>query len=91
MNLRSTSFGLIHLLMLEVGASAEVLESVTIDRYGRTVGELYVDGMSVQQAMVADRHPEIDWENTHQCPWTRSKSPRKGSKTIESTSSGDVI
>jgi len=131
MDLRSIAFGLIHLLMLGVGASAEVRENVTIiscydgdtcrttsgetirlacintpelkgqgtqpqrakaardrlrgivvnrsvslrritiDRYGRTVGELYVDGMNVQQAMVADRHAEIAWKDASQCPWTQ--------------------
>ena len=131
MDLRSIAFGLIHLLMLGVGVSAEVRESVTImscydgdtcrttsgekirlacidtpelkgqgtqpqrakaardrlrgmvvgrsvsfrritiDRYGRTVGELYVDGMNVQQAMVADRHAEIAWKDANQCLWTQ--------------------
>ena len=47
------------------------LRRITTDRYGRTVGELYVDGMNVQQAMVASRHAEIYWKYAHQCPWTR--------------------
>ena len=44
---------------------------ITVDRYGRTVGELFVDGMNVQQAMVASRHAEIFWRYASQCPWTR--------------------
>ena len=45
------------------------LRRITTDRYGRTVGELYIDGMNVQQAMVASRHAEIDWKHAHQCSW----------------------
>ena len=58
------------------------LRRVTTDRYGRTVGELYIDGMNVQQAMVASRHAEIDWKHAHQCPWTRSSHPGGGSKLL---------
>ena len=47
------------------------LRRITTDRYGRTVGELFVDGMNVQQAMVARRHAEIYWKYASQCPWTR--------------------
>ena len=32
---------------------------ITTDRYGRTVAELYVGGMNVQQVMVASGHAEI--------------------------------
>ena len=35
------------------------LRRITTDRYGRTLGELFVDGMNVRQAMVASRHAEI--------------------------------
>ena len=53
-----------------VGRSVS-LRRITTDRYGRTVGELYVDGMNVQQAMVASRHAKIYWKYAHQCRWTR--------------------
>ena len=53
-----------------VGRSVS-LRRITTDRYGRTVGELYVAGMNVQQAMVASSHAEIYWKYAHQCPWTR--------------------
>ena len=53
-----------------VGRSVN-LRRITTDRYGRTVGELYVDGMNVQQAMVASRHAEIYWKYAHQCPWSK--------------------
>ena len=47
------------------------LRRITTDRYGRTVCELYVDGMNVQQAMVASRQAEIYWKYAHQCPWSK--------------------
>ena len=53
-----------------VGRSVTI-RRINIDRFGRTIGELYVDGMNVQQAMVASRHAEIDWKYAHQCPWSR--------------------
>ena len=43
-----------------VGRSVN-LRRITTDRYGRTVDELYVDVMNVQQAMVTSRHAGIDW------------------------------
>jgi len=59
-----------HLQAMVVGRSVG-LRRITTDRYGRTVGELFVDGMNVQQAMVASRHAEIYWKYARQCPWTR--------------------
>ena len=59
-----------HLRGMVVGRSVR-LRRITTDRYGRTVGELFVDGMNVQQAMVASRHAEIYWKYASQCPWTR--------------------
>ena len=59
-----------HLRGIVEGRSVS-LRRITVDRYGRTVGELFVDGMNVQQAMVASRHAEIFWKYASQCPWTR--------------------
>ena len=59
-----------HLRAMVVGKPVG-LRRITVDRYGRTVGELFVDGMNVQQAMVASRHAEIHWKYASQCPWTR--------------------
>ena len=59
-----------HLQAMVVGKTVS-LRRITVDRYGRTVGELFVDGMNVQQAMVASRHAEIFWKYASQCPWTR--------------------
>ena len=44
-----------HLQAMVVGKPVS-LRRITSDRYGRTVGELFVGGMNVQQAMVASRH-----------------------------------
>ena len=59
-----------HLRAMVVGKPVG-LRRITVDRYGRTVGELFVDGMNVQQAMVASRHAKIYWKYASQCPWTR--------------------
>ena len=58
-----------HLRAMVVGRSIS-LRRITTDRYGRTVGELFVDGRNVQQAMVVSRHAQIDWKYAHQCPWS---------------------
>lgn len=42
-------------------AQPEGLRRITTDRYCRTVGELFVDGMNVHQAMAASSHAEIYW------------------------------
>ena len=59
-----------HLKGMVVGKSVS-LRRITTDRYGRTVGELFIDGINVQQAMVTSRHAEISWKYASQCPWTR--------------------
>ena len=45
------------------------IRRISTDRYGRTVGELFVDGMNVQQAMVACGHAKIFWRYASKCPW----------------------
>ena len=47
------------------------IRRITTDRYGRTVGELFINGINVQQAMVASGHAEIYWRYAHQCLLTR--------------------
>jgi len=59
-----------HLQSMVVGKPVS-LRRITTDRYGRTVGELFVGGMNVQQAMVASRHAQIFWKYASQCFWTR--------------------
>ena len=45
------------------------LRRITTDLFGRTVGELFDNGMNVQQAMVASHHAEIYWRFAYQCSW----------------------
>jgi len=52
---------------LVVGKSVS-LQRISSDRYGRTVGDLFVEGMNVQQVMVASRHARIGRRYAHQCP-----------------------
>ena len=47
------------------------LRRITKDRYGRTVGELFLNGSNVQQRLVVSGHADIYWKYAHQCPWTR--------------------
>ena len=47
------------------------LRRITTDRFGRTVGELILDGMNVQQLMVAGGHAVIFPRYAHQCFWSR--------------------
>ena len=47
------------------------IRRITTDRYGRTVGELFIDGSNVQQRMVASGYAAIYWKYAHQCPWTQ--------------------
>ena len=56
-----------HLRRMVVGRPIR-LRRITTDRYDRTVGELFVNGMNVQQAMVASGHAEIYWRYASQCP-----------------------
>ena len=55
-----------HLRAMVVGRSIS-LRRITTDRFGRTVGELFDNGMNVQQAMVASHHAEIYWRFAYQC------------------------
>ena len=47
------------------------LRRITTDRYGRTVGELFVGGTNVQQQMVRSGYAAIYWKYADQCSWTR--------------------
>lgn len=49
------------------------LERITTDRYGRTVGELFANGVNVQQQMVRSGHAEIYWKYAKPCTWTRGQ------------------
>lgn len=47
------------------------IRRITTDRYGRTVAELYADGINVQQAMVRSGHAWIHLRYAHQCSWSK--------------------
>jgi hypothetical protein len=47
------------------------LRRINIDRYGRTVGELYSGGVNLQQALVRNGHARIYWKYAHQCSWAK--------------------
>ncbi|MCR8540475.1 MAG: thermonuclease family protein [Prochlorococcus marinus CUG1439] len=44
---------------------------ITKDRYGRTVGELFKNGLNIQEMIVAKGHGKIYKKYSHQCNWTR--------------------
>ena len=58
-----------HLRGLVVGKKVGV-RRITEDRYGRTVAELFLGKINVQQEMVVSGHAEIYWRYADQCPWT---------------------
>ena len=47
------------------------LRRITTDRYGRTVGELFLGGTNVQQQMVRSGYAAIYLKYADQCPWTK--------------------
>ena len=64
-----------HLSRMVVGKQVEI-RRITKDRYGRTVGELFLAGphvtqRNVQRLMVASGHAVVMPKYAFQCPWTR--------------------
>ena len=47
------------------------IRRVTDDRYGRTVGELFKNGLNIQEMIVENGHGKIYKKYSHQCEWTR--------------------
>ena len=47
------------------------IKRITKDRYGRTVGELFKNGLNIQKMMVEKGHGKIYEKYSHQCKWTR--------------------
>ena len=62
-----------HLNTLVEGQSV-VISRLNMDRDGRTVAELFVNGTNIQQEMVASGHAVIRGREAHQCSWTQSLS-----------------
>ena len=57
-----------HLRGLVVGKKVGI-RRITEDRYGRTVAELFIGKMNIQEEMVASGHAEIYRKYAYQCPW----------------------
>ncbi len=55
------------------------IRRVTEDRYGRTVGELSLNGVNLQQELVAKGYAQIYEKYSDPCPWAQHKN--KGSKS----------
>ena len=47
------------------------LKRITKDRYGRTVGEFFKNGLNIQKMIVDNGHGKIYKKYSHQCKWTR--------------------
>tara|TARA_B100001989_G_C24486317_1_gene437133 strand:+ start:111 stop:449 length:339 start_codon:yes stop_codon:yes gene_type:complete len=47
------------------------IRRVTYDRYGRTVGELFVNGINVQELIVQKGYGKIYKRYAYQCDWTK--------------------
>ena len=47
------------------------LKRITKDRYGRTVGELFKNGLNVQEMIVEKGYGKIYKKFSHQCEWTK--------------------
>ncbi len=47
------------------------IRKITKDKYGRTVAELSINGINVQQIMVKKGYAKIYSKYGYQCPWTR--------------------
>tara|TARA_Y100000590_G_scaffold103902_2_gene118147 strand:+ start:55 stop:420 length:366 start_codon:yes stop_codon:yes gene_type:complete len=47
------------------------IRRITKDHYGRTVGELFADGLNLQEQMVKDGHAKIYKKYAFQCEWSK--------------------
>ena len=47
------------------------INRITKDRYGRTVGELFKNGLNIQKMIVKKGHGKIYKKYSHQCKWTK--------------------
>ena len=54
-----------------VGGKEVEIRRIIKDRYGRTVAELFKDGVNVQRLLVAKGHAQIYERYSKQCSWTR--------------------
>jgi len=54
-----------------VGGKRVSVRRITTDRYGRTVGEVIVNGTNLGQELVRTGHARTYWRYAWQCSWTR--------------------
>ena len=47
------------------------IKRITKDRYGRTVGELFKNGLNIQKMIVEKGHGKIYQKYSHQCEWAK--------------------
>ena len=47
------------------------INRITKDRYGRTVGELFKNGLNIQKMIVEKGHGKIYKKYSHQCKWAK--------------------
>lgn len=47
------------------------IRRITYDRYGRTVGELYKNGINVQELIVQKGYGKIHKKYAYQCEWSK--------------------
>ena len=47
------------------------IRRITMDRYDRTVAELSINGINIQQIMVKKGYAKIYSKYAYQCPWSR--------------------
>lgn len=47
------------------------IDRITTDRYGRTVGEIFVDGKNIGELLVKNGHARIYRKYAHQCAWSK--------------------
>ena len=47
------------------------LKRITKDRYGRTVGEFFKNGLNIQKMIVDNGHGKIYKKYSHQCGWSK--------------------
>lgn len=53
-------------------ANQEVsINRITNDKYGRTVAELFIEKLNVQELLVEKGHAKIYKKYAHQCDWTK--------------------
>ena len=48
------------------------LKRITTDRYNRTVGELYVENINIQELLYKKGLAKIHKKYAYQCPWTKN-------------------